>query len=304
MSVLIDLIYGGSAVVAGVTEAAVREAIEKYGPEKEIEFPATSFRFPLIYALTGVPVRTLEDLSACVSGIKARLTNEDSLEAARSAGLATLMGAEIIEGIQQIDHPAPRTEDEEGGFLPDEQALALADSVLGGESPGMALIMGKARNPERLASVIREYRARNILIFLVGDVMDQLAQSGVATGGESGVIPLGHDAPALIYAVTVPVRAALLRGRCKPGNPAELLGYVKNRIPTFVNTFGDIDAVDISAAAGAMAFGSPVVVDIDLGACQLPGVLESVCDHSQTAPRSLALAKLLPPETPDEAGPQ
>ena len=60
--------------------------------------------------------------------------------------------------------------------------------------------------------------------------------------------------------------------------------------------------MDISAAAGAMAFGSPVVVDIDLGACQLPGVLESVCNHSQTVERSLVLAKLQEPEVPEQEG--
>ena len=39
MSVLTDLIYGGSNAVAGLTEGAVNDAIAKYGADKEINFP-------------------------------------------------------------------------------------------------------------------------------------------------------------------------------------------------------------------------------------------------------------------------
>lgn len=302
MSVLIDLIYGGSTAVVGLAEAALREAVEKYGPEKEVAFPSTACGFPLIYALTGTAVQNLGDLAACIAGMKARITNEEDLEQALNAGLTALMGAEITEGIKYLENPNPSAGECASGFLPDSEAAALAQTVLNGTSPGMALIMGRALNAEKLVSVVREYQSRNILTFLVGDVIEQCIQGGVTMEGASKVIPLGHDAAALIYAITVPVRAALLLGGCKPGNSAELREYVKTRIPTFVNTFGDINAMDISAAAGAMAFGSPVVVDIDLGACQLPGVLESVCNHSQTVERSLVLAKLQEPEVPEQEG--
>ena len=39
MSVLTDLIYGGSNAVAGLTESAVQDAIAKYGAEKKALFP-------------------------------------------------------------------------------------------------------------------------------------------------------------------------------------------------------------------------------------------------------------------------
>ena len=39
MSVLTDLIYGGSNAVAGLTEGAVNDAIAKYGADKTIAFP-------------------------------------------------------------------------------------------------------------------------------------------------------------------------------------------------------------------------------------------------------------------------
>ena len=56
MSVLTDLIYGGSNAVAGLTEGAVNEAIAKYGADKEIAFPDTAYCFPTIYDASGVKV--------------------------------------------------------------------------------------------------------------------------------------------------------------------------------------------------------------------------------------------------------
>ena len=57
MSVLTDLIYGGSHAVAGLTEGAVNDAIAKYGADHPIAFPDTAYFFPTIYAATGVKVR-------------------------------------------------------------------------------------------------------------------------------------------------------------------------------------------------------------------------------------------------------
>ena len=70
MSVLTDLIYAGSNAVAGLTEGAVNGAIEKYGADKTIAFPDTAYYFPTIYAATGVKVKTLGDLTACVGVLK------------------------------------------------------------------------------------------------------------------------------------------------------------------------------------------------------------------------------------------
>ena len=92
MSVLTDLIYGGSNAVAGLTENAVNEAIAKYGAEKEIAFPDTAYFFPTIYAATGVKVKTLGDLPACVGVLKSLITNQEDLGQALNAGLATEIG--------------------------------------------------------------------------------------------------------------------------------------------------------------------------------------------------------------------
>ena len=76
MSVLTDLIYGGSHAVAGLTEGAVNDAIAKYGADHPIAFPDTAYFFPTIYAATGVKVKTLGDLPACVGVLKSLITDQ------------------------------------------------------------------------------------------------------------------------------------------------------------------------------------------------------------------------------------
>ena len=291
MSALTDLIYGGSNAVAGLTEGAVNDAIAKYGAEKEIAFPDTAYFFPTIYAATGVKVKTLGDLTACVGVLKSLITNQDDLGQALNAGLATAVGAEIIEGLKFAE---PKDAYEQAtvpgiGFVPDPIIRSLGVPLVTGDIPGVAVVLGKADNGEDVAKVVKDYQSKGIMTFMVGDVIEQCADAGVKMGLELRVIPLGHDVTAVIHVVTVAIRAALIFGNVQPGDLAGLLKYTKERVPAFVNTFGAIDNVVVSAGAGAIALGFPVVVDIDLGENQVPGALESCTDHAETVKKSLEL---------------
>ncbi len=292
MSVLTDLIYGGSNAVAGLTEGAVNDAIAKYGADKEIAFPDTAYFFPTIYAATGVKVKTLGDLTACVGVLKSLITNQEDLGQALNAGLATAVGAEILEGLKWVDNADPYAADSGIGFVPDPIIRSLGVPLVTGDIPGVAVVLGKAENPEDVVKVVKDYQSKGIMTFLVGDVIEQCAEGGVKMGLELRVIPLGHDVTSVIHVVTVAIRAALIFGNVQPGDLAGLLDYTKKRVPAFVNTFGAIDAVVVSAGAGAIALGFPVVVDIDLGENQVPGALESVCDHSLTVAKSLELREI------------
>ena len=292
MSVLTDLIYGGSNAVAGLTEGAVNDAIAKYGPEKEIAFPDTAYCFPTIYAATGVKVKTLGDLPACVGVLKSLITNQEDLGQALNAGLATAVGAEILEGLKYVEGGNPYENESGIGFVPDPIIRSLGVPLVTGDIPGVAVVLGKAENPADVANVVKDYQSKGIMTFMVGDVIEQCAEAGVKMGLEFRVIPLGHDVTSVIHVVTVAIRAALIFGNVQPGDLAGLLDYTKNRVPAFVNTFGAIDAVVVSAGAGAIALGFPVVVDIDLGENQVPGALESVCDHANTVKKSLELRNI------------
>ena len=292
MSVLTDLIYGGSNAVAGLTEGAVNDAIAKYGADKEIAFPDTAYYFPTIYAATGVKVKTLGDLVPCVGVLKSLITNQEDLGQALNAGLATAVGAEILEGLKWVDNASPYENESGIGFVPDPVIRSLGVPLVTGDIPGVAVVLGKAENAEDVVKVVKDYQSKGILTFLVGDVIEQCIDGGVKAGLEYRVVPLGHDVTSVIHVVTVAVRAALIFGNVQPGDLAGLLQYTKERVPAFVNTFGAIDAVVVSAGAGAIALGFPVVVDIDLGENQVPGALESVCDHNETVKKSLELRSI------------
>ena len=289
MSVLFDLIYGGSNAVAGLTEGAVNAAIEKHGADKEIAFPDTAYFFPTIYAATGVKVKTLGDLVPCVGVLKSLITNQEELGQALNAGLATAVGAEILEGLKWAESADPYAAESGIGFVPDPIIRSLGVPLVTGDIPGVAVVLGKADDAADVCKVVKDYQSKGLLTFLVGDVIDQCAEGGVKMGLEYRVVPLGHDVTSVIHVVTVAIRAALIFGNVKPGDLAGLLDYTKNRVPAFVNTFGAIDAVVVSAGAGAIALGFPVVVDIDLGENQVSGALESVCDHNDTVKKSLEL---------------
>ena len=292
MSVLTDLIYGGSNAVAGLTEGAVNDAIAKYGADKAIAFPDTAYYFPTIYAATGVKVKTLGDLTACVGVLKSLITNQEDLGQALNAGLATAVGAEIIEGLKYAEGGNPYENESGIGFVPDPIIRSLGVPLVTGDIPGVAVVLGKADNAEDVVNVVKDYQSKGIMTFMVGDVIEQCAEGGVKMGLEFRVIPLGHDVTSVIHVVTVAVRAALIFGNVQPGDLGGLLTYTKERVPAFVNTFGALNEVVVSAGAGAIALGFPVIADIDLGENQVPGALESVCDHAETVKKSLELREI------------
>ena len=292
MSVLTDLIYGGSNAVAGLTEGAVNDAIAKYGEDKKVAMPDTAYFLPTIYAATGVKVTKLGDLPACVGVLKSLISNKEDLGEALNAGLATAVGAEIIEALKYVDNADPYAEDSGIGFVPDPVICSLGVPLVTGDIPGVAVVLGKADNAEDVVTVVKDYQSKGIMTFLIGDVIEQCAEGGVKIGLDFRVVPLGHDVTAVIHVVTVAIRAALIFGNVTPGDLPGLLKYTKERVPAFVNTFGALNEVVVSAGAGAIALGFPVVVDVDLGENQVPGALESVLDHSLTVKKSLELRNI------------
>ena len=292
MSALTDLIYAGSNAVAGLTEGAVNDAIAKHGADTPVAFPDTAYFFPTIYAATGVKVKTLGDLPACVGVLKSLITGQDDIAQALNAGLATAVGAEIIEGLKYVGGGDPYAEDSGIGFVPDPIIRSLGVPLVTGDIPGVAVVLGKADNAADVAKVVKDYQSKGILTFMIGECIEQAAAEGVKMGLELRVVPLGHDVTSVIHVVTVAIRAALIFGNVQPGDLAGLLAYTKERVPAFVNTFGALDSVVVSAGAGAIALGFPVIVDQDIGDLQVPGALEAVTNHDETAKHSLTLRNI------------
>ena len=289
MSVLTDLIYGGSNAVAGLTEGAVNDAIAKYGADKEIAFPDTAYFFPTIYAATGVKVKTLGDLPACVGVLKSLITNQEDLGQALNAGLATAVGAEILEGLKFVE---PKDAYEQAavpgiGFVPDPIIRSLGVPLVTGDIPGVAVVLGKAENPEDAVKVVKDYQSKGIMTFMVGDVIEQCAEGGVKMGLEFRVIPLGHDVTSVIHVVSVAVRAALIFGNVTPGDFKALAKYTMDRVKAFVNAYKPLSDEIVSYGAGAICLGFPVVSNETENMFRVPKSLIQQLDTSKWNATSL-----------------
>ncbi|MGI6110158.1 MAG: acetyl-CoA decarbonylase/synthase complex subunit alpha/beta [Eubacteriaceae bacterium] len=281
---LTDIIYSGANTVAGLAEQTVDQAIAAHGENCAVAFPDTAYALPVIYAATGQKMTTLADLKAACGIQKSLITGEDDLGQALNAGLATAVGAEIIEAVKYIDGDPYK--DESGiGHIPDPVIRSLGVPLVTGDIPGIAVLIGKSDNAAELAEIAKGYQARGLLTFLVGDCIEQAASEGVKLGLDYRVIPLGHDITSVIHVVSVAIRAALIFGAIEPGKLDDFLAYTKARVPAFINTFGPLDAVTVSAGAGAIALGFPVIADTEVP--EVPGALMTEADHSKTVQRSL-----------------
>ncbi|MGL4606757.1 MAG: acetyl-CoA decarbonylase/synthase complex subunit alpha/beta [Eubacteriaceae bacterium] len=281
---LTGLIYAGSNAVAGLTDGMVKDAIAKHGEGKSVAFPDTAYFLPIIYAATGVKIKKLGDLPGAVDILKSLITNKDDLGDALNAGLATAVGAEIIEALRYLDGDPYK--DEAGiGFVPDPIIRSLGVPLVTGDIPGIAVLLGEAADPKALADIVKDYQEKGLLTFMVGNIIDQALEQGVKMGLDYRVIPLGHEVTSVIHVVSVAIRAALIFGGIEPGKLGDFLAYTKERVPAFVNTFGPLDEVVVSVGAGAIALGFPVIADIEVP--EVPGALMTQENHEKTVETSL-----------------
>ncbi len=257
---LFDVVYSGNDTVFGLCEGAVNDAITKYGADKAVAFPGTDFALPCFYAVTGTKVSTLADLKAGLEVLKTLQGRNKRLADVFNSGVATAIEAEFIEALKYIDNEQPY-EAPCAGHIADATVLALGGPLSSGEIPGIAVVLGKAPSAAEAAELVKSYQEQKILVTLVGDVIDQLAEAGYAVGLDAGVIPLGKDVTAVVHIVSVAVRAALVLGNVKPGDAAGLMEFTFKGIPAFVNALGTLDPVTVAAGAGAIALGFPVITN-------------------------------------------
>ena len=79
----------------------------------------------------------------CVGVLKSLITNQEDLGQALNAGLATAVGAEILEGLKYVDSAAPYENEAGIGFVPDPVIRSLGVPLVTGDIPGVAVVLGK-----------------------------------------------------------------------------------------------------------------------------------------------------------------
>ncbi len=294
-------------------EEMLKKAITEKGESYAFEFPDTAFYLPMIYAMTGFPVKTLSDMRVALGMAKELLHPEPEehlwkpyLGEALDSGMGTLFAEEIIMALRYIDGLEPAVDPETGyvynGFITDTIQRNLGIQLVDGTMPGFAAVIGAAPDDDTAVKIIRELQEKNILTFLSGhtngnSVTKQLQRKGVELGWDTRIVPLGPDTEHTLYALDWAIRASLIFGGKKPGDFKEHLKYQKDRVFAFAIALGDLDDIKWSTGAGAINMGFPAVCDTDVPVIHPTGVciyeeVDKELDHDKIVQKAIEVRGL------------
>jgi acetyl-CoA synthase len=274
-------IRGAHSVVQHADEAYQR-ALEEKGGGARVEFPDTAYFLPMAYALIGAEVRNVEDIGPVLEEAKGLLPDPPGdrvwlpyLGAAMDAGIATLLGEEIIAALRYLYGTEPQPDCE--GFYSDTWMRQLGIQLVDGRMPGFAAILGAAPTNEIAVQVIRELQKRNILIFVGSSVngrsiVDQLLEEEVQMGWDTYIVPYGRDTVTGIYPLNWAIRSALTFGGLDRGAGVDALLYTKARVQAFGLTLGHVDDLKYATGAGAINMGFPIIADTDIPEIRPSGI--------------------------------
>jgi len=284
-----------------MVEQKYAEVLKRYGPATEIGFPNTAYYLPIIYAMLGIPVRTLGDCQIVFQKSRrllpqavAERSHLPYLAPALDAGMATLFYEEIEQAIKYLEEPDYYLPGEDVGD--DAIWLGAANDIIlrkrgiefvDGTAPGFAAILGAAPNKETAARLAQELQTKNLYVFMAGSsngsrFSQQLVDAGVQIGWNTRLVSFGPDTSATVFALGFAARAAMAFGAVKPGDFRKNLIYNKDRIFAFVLALGPVSDEWYANAAGAINFGFPVIADTDIpqilptGICTYEHVVSSV----------------------------
>jgi acetyl-CoA synthase len=280
-------IRGAHTLVTQAEEMLERAIAEKSG-SFVFEFPDTAYYLPMIYAMTGFPVKTLSDMKVALGMAKELLHPEPEeylwkpyLGEALDSGMGTLFAEEIIMALRYVKGLEPAVDPETGyvynGFITDTIQRNLGIQLVDGTMPGFAAVIGAAPDDDTAVKIIRELQEKNILTFLSGNVNGdnvtrQLLRKGVELGWETRIVPIGPDTEHTIYPLDWSVRASLIFGGKKPGDYKAHLKYTKDRVFAFALVLGELDMIKWTTGAGAINMGYPAVCDTDVPVIHPTGV--------------------------------
>ncbi|MEW6007230.1 MAG: LAGLIDADG family homing endonuclease [bacterium] len=268
----------GAHKIAREAETRLFKAIDQFRPNQNVEFPNTGYYLPIIYAMTGIPVKTLSDCEKILKMAKdllpevpAKHINLPYLGETLDAGMATLWNEEIIEVLKYLEDPCP--------YLiapsPNETHLyigAADDKIMrergiefvDGSAPGFAACAGCCPDKETAAKLARELQEKTLYVFLHAEnngisMAEQLREADVQLGWETRLVPFGKDIYSAVFALGFASRAAMSFGGVSPGDYRRNLLYNRHRVFAFVLALGEVSDEWYATAAGAINYGFPVI---------------------------------------------
>lgn len=289
--------YHGAIIATGYAGILLTQALRRYGPDAPVSYPDTAYHLPVITALSGERVTRLGELPPILNAIRSQLTEKLGFDQARLCGEAALYAAEIIEVIRLLDGgsvQAPLGT----GFLPDPQVRRYGVKLVDWTIPGQAIIMGRAPDSATAARIVAELMGKGMMIFLCGEIIEQLLEENVKLGPDFICFPLG-DFTQVIHAVNYALRAGSMFGNIPPGRRHDQRTYQHRRVRAFVLHLGQMDEVEVAAHFGAIFLGFPVITDQKL-AEEIPDWYLSHPGHSGLVKlametRRIKLTTVVPP---------
>ncbi len=307
----------GAHKLVAQAEEMVEKAIAEKGKDFVFEFPDTAYYLPMIYAMTGFPVKTVGDMKVALGFAKELIHDEPEdniwkpyLGEALDSGMATLFAEEIILAIKYIYGLEPYKDPETGyvynGFITDTIQRNLGIQLVDGTMPGFAAIIGAAPTDDIAVNIVRELQEKNILTFLSGQsnganghdsVTKQLQRKGIELGWDTRIVPLGPDTEHTLYALDWAIRASLIFGGKRAGDFKEHLKYQKDRVFAFALALGPLDDIKWSTGAGAINMGFPAVCDTDVPVIHPTGVctyeeVDKEFDHAKIVQKAIEVRGL------------
>ncbi len=239
--------------------AAFAQLLEKTMAENDahtpISFPDTVYYLPVVLGMTGKAMEKISDLEFVLQYAR-ELLHEDSN---RRAGMAALLAGEALEALQLLSAGAKARVTPN---ITDAQVRAWGIELEDGRMPGLALLIGAAKNRALAVELVQELRRQNILCLLSGSIVDQLREAGLEIGEHTKIIPLGGDAVSAVRALGFAARSAMKLGGHKPGMWPEILQHSKRRTPGFVLGLGELGDEEWAVALGSKDFGFSVITDV------------------------------------------
>lgn len=265
----------GAHKIVQKAEKKLAETVAQKGRDCPVEFPNTGYYLPIIYSITGIPVKTLGDCVKILEMARGMLPPVPEerhwlpyLGHALDAGMATLFAEEVLEGCKYLIGPHPV----EGIWLGAADDVIMRErgiEFVDGTAPGFAAIVGAAPDADTAVKIARELQQKNLYVFMSANThgvsfAEQLTSKGVQLGWKTRLVPFGKDITATVYSLGFANRAALAFGAVKPGDFRRNLLYNKSRIFAFVMALGEVDDEKYANAAGAINYGFPTIADTDI----------------------------------------
>ena len=240
----------------------LQKMIVEPGPGTSFSVTNSIYYLPLNLAYSAKPAEGIGDLQAVVQ-------RTQSLKSSQPV-LAALLAAEATEALRNIQRALPHAPDANGvtfaSTISDAQVRSWGVQMADGRMPGVALLIGSARNNAWSAALVQELRRHNILCLLSGEskgaaIQDQLKAEGIELGEGTSIVPLGKQATSAANALGFLARCAMKLAGHKPGSWAEIQQFCTRRTPGFVLALGELDDQSWAMALAAQGFGFSIIAD-------------------------------------------